>query len=136
MYGLTTTNADRAPMVAAKKPTKLMSNGLLILADLCVRHDKSHAHQPLMGGRASKVQVCTYALCRAASLESMRQKQHDKSKHFRSGRLGVRQLKSLISRLGKRDFLEGACKPDNDQSGDTRPHKPRERVIHAPDGRL
>ena len=37
MYGLTTPNADRTAMVSTKKPTKFVSNGAYILAELCVR---------------------------------------------------------------------------------------------------
>ena len=56
MYGPTTPNAERTAMAPAKKPTKFMSNGPLILAELCFRYNKSHDHQPLMGGRSTKAQ--------------------------------------------------------------------------------
>ena len=75
--------------------------------------------------------------CRATCRVLSRQKQHDKSKSVRPEPLGIRQLKSRIARLSKRNFLEGSVgEPDNDQCGDIRPYKPREQVIHAPDGRL
>ena len=114
MYGLTTPNADRTAMVPAKKPTKFMSNGPFILAELCLRCDKSHDHQPLVGGRASKAQEYPYESCRAICRGLSRQKQHDKIQSVRPGPLGIRQLKSLISWLSKRNFLEEfADKPDN-----------------------
>ena len=60
MYGLVTPNADRTELVPAKKPTRFMSNSWYVLGKLSTRWDKSHAHQPLMGGRASKAQEYTY----------------------------------------------------------------------------
>ena len=65
MYGLVTPNADRSAMVPAKKPTRFVSNGWYILKELDTKCDKSHTHQALMGGRASKAQEYTYTLCRA-----------------------------------------------------------------------
>ena len=85
IYGLTTPNADLTAMVPAKH--------------------LSRTHQLLSGGRASKAQEYTYTLCRARFGELTRQKQHGRRKHVQPGQLGVRQLKLLISRLSKRDFL-------------------------------
>ena len=65
MYGLTTLNASRTGQAPAKKPTRFLSNSKFILDELNTRCDKSHSHEPLMGGRASKAQEYTYELCRS-----------------------------------------------------------------------
>ena len=56
MYGLVTPNAYRTELVPAKKPKIFMSNSWYVLGELSTRCDRSHAHQPLMGGQASKAQ--------------------------------------------------------------------------------
>ena len=65
MYGLVTSGPlpDKEPM-AAKKPTQFMSNSWCVLHELTTRCDKSHVHQELMGGRASKAARCPDELCR------------------------------------------------------------------------
>ena len=55
MYGLVTPNADRTEFVPAKKPTRFMSNSWYVLGELSTRCDKSHVHQPLMGGHVRLV---------------------------------------------------------------------------------
>ena len=66
MYGLVMPKADRTAMLPAKKPTNFMSKGSLILPELCVKRDKSHTHQPSMGGRADRTQANPYMLCHAS----------------------------------------------------------------------
>ena len=61
-YGLTTLGEDRKTMVPAKKLTQFMGNGHFILSELSTRCDKTHTHQPLMGGRASKAQEYSHEL--------------------------------------------------------------------------
>jgi len=65
MYGFTTMSEGRKSMVPAKKPTPFMRNSQCILGELCTKCDKSHPHQPLMGGLASNAQEYSYELCRA-----------------------------------------------------------------------
>ena len=66
MYWLVTPNADRFGLVPTKKPRRFMSNSWHVPGELSTRCDKSHVHQPLWGGRASKAQEYTYDLCSAA----------------------------------------------------------------------
>ena len=54
MYGLTTPNAGRTAIAPAKKLTSFMGNSPLILAELCLRCDKSHDNQAFMGGGQSE----------------------------------------------------------------------------------
>ena len=100
MYGLVTPNADHTAMVPAKKPTQFMSNGWCILSELSRRCDKSHAHQPLMGGRASKAQEYTVQLCRAICRGLVKQKEYDRKGKVCIGAIGAKQLKSLIAKFG------------------------------------
>ena len=77
MYGLMTLSGDRKSMVPAKKPTQFMGNGKFIMNELSTRCDKTHAHKPLMGGRASKAQEYSYELWRAMCRGLAKQKRYD-----------------------------------------------------------
>ena len=79
MYGLTTLSEDRKSMVPAKKPTPFMGNGHYILNELSTRCDKTHPHQLLVGGWASKAQEYSYELCRAMCRGLAKQKRYDRS---------------------------------------------------------
>ena len=99
MYGLAIPNADRSGMVTAKKPTRFMSNGWYILKELDTKCDKSHTHQALMGGRASKAHEYTYMLCRAMCRGFRKQKGYDRSGKVSTDPLGHAQLSSLVKQL-------------------------------------
>ena len=60
MFGLTTHCSQTGEQVPAQKPTKFMSNSDLMLSELGVRCDRSHTHEPLLGGRAAAAE--TYPL--------------------------------------------------------------------------
>ena len=52
-YGLVTpSDADRSKMVPALKPTKWLTNSMVMSRQLCKKCDGSHSHQHLTGGRA------------------------------------------------------------------------------------
>ena len=54
MYGLKTKGSRQGSEMAAKKPTKLMTNSWLIGRELKRKCDGKHEHQPLIEGRAKK----------------------------------------------------------------------------------
>ena len=65
-YGLVTPEPlPEKELMTAKKPTQFMSNSWCILHELATRCDKSHVHQELMAGRASKAAEYPDELCRA-----------------------------------------------------------------------
>ena len=53
MYGLKTRGAHKGVMVPAKKPTKFMTNSRALGRELSRKCKGLHAHQSLVGGRAS-----------------------------------------------------------------------------------
>ena len=67
-----------------------MGNGHSIMNELITRCDKTHAHQPLMGGRASRAQEYSYKFCRAMCRGLAKQKQYD-----RSGKLCVGMMAKI-----------------------------------------
>ena len=99
MYWLVTPNADRTEFVPAKTPTKFMSSRWYVLGELSTRCDKSHVHQPLMGGRASKAQEYTCDLCRAICRGVVKQRMYGRSGKACTGSMQLRQLKSLITNI-------------------------------------
>ena len=98
MHDLTTLIADRSEIVPAKKPTQFMGNGNFVLNELSTRCDKTHAHQLLMGGRASKAQSYNYELCRAMCRGLSEQKVYDRSGKACTGTLR-RQAPKCLSPL-------------------------------------
>ena len=97
MHGLTIPQADRSEMVPAKKPTQFMGNGYLILSELSNKCDKTHAHQPLVGGRASKALEYSYELCHAMIRGLSKQKANDGSGKARTGTMRRSALMLLIA---------------------------------------
>ena len=97
MYGLVTHGPlpGDEPM-AAKKPTRFMSNSWYTLHELSTRCDRSHVHQELMGGRASKVAEYPDALCRSICRGLANQKRYDVSGMVCTGSLNSLSLKSLL----------------------------------------
>ena len=59
--------------MAAKKPTRFMSNSHLILEELSRKCDGRHAHQPLLDGRAKAAAIYPEGLCRAMCRGLVRQ---------------------------------------------------------------
>ena len=96
MYALTTLSEDRQTMVPAKKPTRFMGNGKCIMSELSTRCDKTHTHQPLMGGRASRAQEYSYELCCAMCRGFARQKAYDRSGKACTHMMQTKALKSFI----------------------------------------
>ena len=101
MYGLVTPGPlpDREPM-AAKKPTRFLSNSWCVLHELATRCDHSHVHQELMGGRASKAAEYPDQLCRAICRGIANQKRYDQSGKVCTGNLDSLTLKSLLEPEG------------------------------------
>ena len=99
MYGLTTLSEDRKTMVPAKKPTQFMGNGHFIMNELSTRCDKTHTHQPLMGGQASKAQEYSYELCRAMCRGLATQKQYDCSGKACVGMMAKTALMSFVQSM-------------------------------------
>ena len=102
MYGLTTPSWDRKSEMPAKKPTTFLSNSWCILEELSTVCDKTHEHQPLMGGRASKAQEYTNELCHAICRGLANQKRYDRSGKVCSGIVAAETLKSMISLIAQR----------------------------------
>ena len=88
MHGLVTPGPlPEKELMAAKKPTQVMSNSWCILHELATRCDKSHVHQELMGGRASKAAEYPDELCRAICRGLANQKRYDLSGKVCTGNL-------------------------------------------------
>jgi hypothetical protein len=97
MYGLVTPGPfSEKALMAAKKPTQFMSNSWCILHVLAARCDKSHVHQELMGGRASKAAEYPDELCRAICRGLANQKRYDLSGKVCTGSLDYLLLMSLL----------------------------------------
>ena len=97
MYGLVTPGPlPEKALMAAKKPTQFMSNSWCILHELATRCDKSHVHQELMGGRASKAAEYPDELCRAICRGLANQKRYDLSGKVCTGSLDSLSLMSLL----------------------------------------
>ena len=54
MYGLKTRGQTKSQLVAAKKPTKFMTNSRALGKELGRTCDKRHEHQSLVDGRAAE----------------------------------------------------------------------------------
>ena len=65
MFGLTTWPTRGSYPIPAKKPTKFMTNSESIARELNKRCDRTHEHQPLVGGRAASAARYPEGLCRA-----------------------------------------------------------------------
>jgi hypothetical protein len=92
MYGLVSPTGNGKEVLPAKKPTRFMSNSWCVLQELSVRCDKSHIHQPLIAGKASKAQEYLDGLCRAICRGLANQKRYDEGGQISSGRLGIDAL--------------------------------------------
>ena len=76
MYGLKTTGPAGKPGMAAKKPTRFLSNAWCIVDDVSIRCDKSHPHQHLVGRRAGNASEYPDGLCNAICRRLARQKRY------------------------------------------------------------
>ena len=123
MYGLVTHGAVKGELLPAKKPTRFMSNSWYVLEELSHRCDKSHTHQPLMGGRAAKAAEYPDDLCAAMCRGLANQKRYDKSGRVCTGVIGAAALQSFVGIA------------DNVLCRDNCLVKPSERVI-PPDDRM
>ena len=65
MYGLKTWARGRKEMVAAKKPTKFMTNSRALGRQLEMKCDGKHQHQSLVDGRAASAARYPEELCKA-----------------------------------------------------------------------
>ena len=63
MYGLETWGRSRSHLVLAKNPNKFMTNSRSIGSELRKICDGSHAHQPLVDGRAKDATRCPPRVC-------------------------------------------------------------------------
>ena len=86
MYGLMTWGKDGLEAVAAKKPTKFMTNSWEIGRELQKRCDGQHNHQELINGRAQWAARYPPGLCRAICKGLLRERQND-----------LHQVKCLLS---------------------------------------
>ena len=98
MYGLKTHGpVPERVLMAAKKPTRLMSNSWCVLHELSTRCDHSHEHQELMGGRASNAAEYPDVLCRAICRGLANQKKYDASGRVCTGNVDAETPSSLIT---------------------------------------
>ena len=74
MFGLKTWGSSRQELVPARKPTKFMTNSRAVGAELKVRCNHRHEHQPLVDGRAKAAARYPPALCRAICRGLMKEK--------------------------------------------------------------
>ena len=77
MYGLETRGDQKGSRVKAKKTTRFMTSSPEIARTLSVRCDRSHWHQALVSGRASKAQEYPERLCQAICKGLMKQLELD-----------------------------------------------------------
>ena len=97
MYGLVTPGPlPDKELMAAKKPTQFMYNSWRILHEWAMRCYKSHVHQELMGGRASKAAEYPDELCRVISRGLANQKRCDLSGKVCTGNLDSLSLMLLL----------------------------------------
>lgn len=106
MYGLKTWGRTRNQLIAAKKPTKFMTNGALIAAELRRKCDGSHEHQQLVGGRGQEAARYPVELCRAMCRGLINEK-----KRMKKGCTVLLQL----NELGPKPILKG---PDVEEGHD------------------
>ena len=92
--------------MAAKKPTRVMSNARCIVDELSIRCDKSHRHQHLVGGRASKASEYPDGLCRANCRGLARQKKYDVRGKSCSSVDNKGQLMNLVGKTKEIDKIE------------------------------
>ena len=79
VYGLKTAGPPVEAGMAAKKPTRFVSDAWCIADELPIRCDKPHPHQHLVGGRASKAYEYPDGLCKAICRGLARQNNYDVS---------------------------------------------------------
>ena len=65
MYDLETQGPEKGIKARAHKTTRFMTSSPETARNLTRRCDRSHWHQPLVNGRASKAALCPEGLCRA-----------------------------------------------------------------------
>ena len=106
VFGLKTKGPPGEPDMAAKKPTRFMSNAWCIVDELSIRCDKSHPHQHLVGGRASKASEYPDGLCRAICRGLARQKKYDVSGKSCSSVVDKGQLMNPVGKIKKIDKIE------------------------------
>ena len=101
IYGLVTPGPfpDKEAM-AAKKPTRFLSNSWRVLHELATRGDRSNKHQDLMRGRASKPAEYPDELCRAICRGIANQKRYDLSGRVCTGSSDSISLKPLCGQEG------------------------------------
>ena len=92
MYGLVKPNVDCTELVATNKLTRLMRNSWHALGELSMMCDRSHAHQPLIGGRATRAKEYTHELCRAICRGLAKQKLYDRSGKACTSAMQIGQL--------------------------------------------
>ena len=92
------TGGGKAP---AMKPTQFMSNSWCVLQELSVRRDKSHRHQPLMGGRAAKAAKYPDDLRKAICRGLVNQQKYDRSHRVCTGGLSAGSLSSLLQSVNE-----------------------------------
>ena len=85
--------------MAAKKPTLFTLNAWCIADGLSIRCDKSHPHQHLVGGRASKASEYRDGLCRTNCRGLARQKKYDVSGKSCSSVVDKGQLMNLVANI-------------------------------------
>ena len=101
MYGLMTLSNTELGDAPAMKPEQFMSNSWCVLQELSVRCDKSHRHQPLMGGRAAKAAEHPDDLCKAICRGSVNQQKYDRSHGVCTGGLSAGSLSSLLQSVNE-----------------------------------
>ena len=98
-FGLKTQGPPGEPDMATKKPTRFMSNARCIVDELSIGCDKSHSHQHLVGGRASKASEHTDGLCRAICRGLALQKKYDVSGNSCFSVVDNGQLMNLVATI-------------------------------------
>ena len=101
MYGLVAPGPfpNKEPM-AAKKPTRFLSNVWGLLHEFAARCDRPRVRQELMGGRAFKAAEYPDELCRAICRGPASQKQYDLSGRVFTGSLDSVSPRSLVELEG------------------------------------
>lgn len=103
MYGLETEGSTRGSKVKAQKTTRFMTSSAEIARNLCRRCDKSHWHQALVNGRASRAGEYPTQLCSAICRGLIKQLELDE-----------KSLKTLLS-LKATDIVHDKPPPEEDK---------------------
>ena len=78
-YGLVTPSADDpTKMLPAMKPTKFLTNSVMMASQLNLRCRRDHKHQPLVSGRCKDASYCPAPLVRAILKGIAQQAEHDR----------------------------------------------------------